>query len=115
MPAPSSTSEPTLEQAMSRLEDVVADIEQEGATLEVMVARYEEGMQLLKVCGRILETAQRRIEMVTRAANGEVTLTDFEANRSPEPEDSRPASAPTKRKSSAPAPAPDASDEIRLF
>jgi exodeoxyribonuclease VII small subunit len=115
MPAPSPHPELTLEQAMSRLEDVVADIEQEGATLEVMVARYEEGMQLLKVCGRILETAQRRIEMVTRAANGEVTLTDFEANSSPEPMESRPAAAPTKRKSPASAPTPDASDEIRLF
>lgn len=100
---------------MSRLEEVVAGIEAEGVTLETMVAHFEEGMSLLKTCTRILDDAQRRVDLVTRAAEGAASLTPFEAGSTGTAEAAAPP-APAKRgRSAAPAASAEDGDEIRLF
>ena len=41
--------------------------------------RYEEGMQLVKVCQERLASAEERIEMITRNSAGRPIVKDFEA------------------------------------
>ena len=70
----------SLESALARLESIVADIETNPPPLETLIERYEEGVRLLKICQDKLTAAERRIEIISRNAQGEVTLQPFEAD-----------------------------------
>lgn len=70
-------SQHSLESALARLESIVADIEATPPPLETLIERYEEGTQLLKICQDKLAAAERRIEIISRNAQGEVTLQPF--------------------------------------
>lgn len=62
---PSSTECPSFEQALAALEKIVHDLEDGRLGLTESLARYEEGVKLLKQCYLQLEQAQRRVELVT--------------------------------------------------
>lgn len=77
------------EQAMSRLEEIVEKMESGDLALEDLIVRYEEGMQLVKVCQDRLASAEERIEMITRNSAGKPVGKEFEpaaaAAAAPEP------------------------------
>lgn len=52
----------TFEQAMKQLEEITQQIEQGQIGLEESIARYEEGMSLIKLCKDILSKAELRIQ-----------------------------------------------------
>jgi exodeoxyribonuclease VII small subunit len=51
----------SFEQALARLEQIAAEIEQGKIGLEDSLARYEEGMALVQRCREILTAAEQRI------------------------------------------------------
>jgi len=59
-------SELTYEQAVERLEAIVARIESGGAGLEESIALYEEGVALGKRCNEVLTRAQQRVDELSR-------------------------------------------------
>jgi exodeoxyribonuclease VII small subunit len=61
----SLTGEQSFEQAIAALEQVVRDLEDGRLGLAESLARYEEGVKLLKNCYAQLEQAERRIELLT--------------------------------------------------
>ncbi|MBM3857134.1 MAG: exodeoxyribonuclease VII small subunit [Verrucomicrobia bacterium] len=72
------SSQHSLESALERLESIVADIEANPPPLETLIERYEEGTRLLKICRDKLTAAERRIEIISRNAQGEATLQPFD-------------------------------------
>lgn len=65
MPAsPSSAPEPSFEEAMERLEEIVSAWRVSVCRWE-MVQSYAEGAQLLKVCRQRIEVARQRVELIT--------------------------------------------------
>ncbi|MCA1963482.1 MAG: exodeoxyribonuclease VII small subunit [Prosthecobacter sp.] len=112
---PDATPQPelTFEEAISRLDEVVAGIETDGIPLEEMVSGYEEGMKLLKTCERLLSGAQRRVEMVTRDLEGRADLAEFQPAAPTSPAEPKPPAAP--RRKANPSPAVEEGGEIRLF
>jgi exodeoxyribonuclease VII small subunit len=58
--------EPSFEKALSRLETIVAEMEGGALSLEDMMARFEEGQRLVKVCGAKLNQVERRIELLVK-------------------------------------------------
>jgi len=60
--SPKSPEGHSLEDALARLEAVVESMESGDIPLDKLVARYEEGMQLLKSCEEKLRSAELRIE-----------------------------------------------------
>lgn len=61
-----STTEPvSFEQALALLEQIVHDLEEGRLGLAESLARYEEGVKLLRQCHGLLQQAERRIELVT--------------------------------------------------
>jgi exodeoxyribonuclease VII small subunit len=112
MSSPSPT-EPSFEQAMDRLEEIVVLMEGDRMPLDEMVTSYEEGMSLLKTCRQRIEVARRRIEVITADAEGRTIVTAFDpATAEPLEEKSRPAPATRKKKPAEPA---EDTDDIRLF
>lgn len=112
---PSSTP-PTFEQAMQRLDDIVGRMESNKMPLEEMVDAYEEGMNLLKICRARVEAARRRVELIQARETGQATLTEFDpATAAEPPAEAQKTPAPAKRK---PAPRQETagdSDDITLF
>jgi len=60
-----SEAEPTFEQSLSELEQIAHDLEEGQLGLNEALARYEQGVKLLRHCHGLLEGAQRRIEILT--------------------------------------------------
>ena len=56
---------PTFEESVAQLEQIVAAIESGQIGLEESLAKYEQGMQLVKRCRSILDRAEKRIEQLT--------------------------------------------------
>lgn len=54
-------NDPPFEEALARLEEVVHDLEGGQIDLEDSLARYEEGIRLLKRCYGQLSAAEKRI------------------------------------------------------
>jgi len=59
-------AQPTFEEALSRLETIVAALEEGQVPLAESLARYEEGIKLLKQCYQSLSAAERKIELLSR-------------------------------------------------
>jgi exodeoxyribonuclease VII small subunit len=62
---PATPAAPTsFEAALARLEAIVHELEEGRTGLADALARYEEGVALLRNCFGILETTERRIELL---------------------------------------------------
>jgi exodeoxyribonuclease VII small subunit len=79
-PSPKAVSESTdsIESSLARLEAIVGEIEETPPPLEILIERYEEGMNLLKTCREKLDAAEKRIEIINRTSRGETILEPFE-------------------------------------
>ena len=60
----------TFEESVAQLEQIVAAIESGQIGLEESLAKYEQGMDLVKKCRSILDRAEKRIEQLTQSADG---------------------------------------------
>src|SRR5690349_23863381 len=67
------------EGAMDRLETIVEQMESGKLPLEDLIVRYEEGMNLVKICQERLTSAEQKIEIITRNSGGKPIVKDFEA------------------------------------
>jgi exodeoxyribonuclease VII small subunit len=71
------------EGAMDRLETIVEQMESGKLPLEDLIVRYEEGMNLVKICQERLASAEQKIEMIARNSAGKAIVKDFEASQEP--------------------------------
>jgi len=112
----------SFEDAMESLDAIVASLEGERLPLEQMVASYERGMKLLRVCRSRIEIARQRVELITAdfEGRGKASLSEFSAPEAAETASVAGEAPKRTRKKSAPAelPTPDAGEDagdIRLF
>ena len=71
-------SELNFETAMDRLEKIVEQMESGKLPLEDLIVRYEEGMNLVKVCQERLTKAEQKIEIIARNNAGKPVVKNFE-------------------------------------
>jgi len=96
-------AELNFEGAMDRLEKIVEQMESGKLPLEDLIVRYEEGMNLVKICQERLANAEQKIEIIARNSAGKPIVKDFE----PTPETTAPAAGVDDSQK--------ANDEIKLF
>ena len=70
----------SFETALTKLESIVEAMESGDVPLAELLAKFEEGNKLLKVCETRLKDAELKIEQLKKAKDG-VTFTKFEAAR----------------------------------
>ena len=58
----------SFEEAYRRLSEMAEFLEDGGVSLSDAVARYEEGMQLVHLCNRLLDEAELRISNINDSA-----------------------------------------------
>jgi exodeoxyribonuclease VII small subunit len=66
------------EEALKKLESIVENMESGDLPLETLLARFEEGTRLVKVCQEKLEEAELKIQKLEKNAAGEPALKPFE-------------------------------------
>ena len=65
---------PPFEEALKKLESVVAAMESDDLPLETLLAKYEEGTKLVKMCQEKLAEAELKIQQLEKDAAGELKL-----------------------------------------
>ena len=79
MPSPAPKKEPaSFEEAVKRLEQIVARMEAGAEDLDAMVKDFEEGRALVDFCGRKLTAIERKVEILARRADGTVGAEPFD-------------------------------------
>jgi exodeoxyribonuclease VII small subunit len=66
------------EEALKKLEGIVGAMESDDLPLETLLARYEEGTKLVKICQEKLSEAELKIQQLEKNAAGEMKLKPFE-------------------------------------
>jgi exodeoxyribonuclease VII small subunit len=59
------TPQPSFEQSLKRLEEIVHQLEEGDVGLNESLERYEEGVRLLRQAYDLLQRAERRIELLS--------------------------------------------------
>jgi exodeoxyribonuclease VII small subunit len=79
-PKPGGASEdegPTFEAAMQRLGEIVEQLESGELPLDDSLRLFEEGVSLSKRAGSLLDQAERKVEALTKAADGSLGAVPF--------------------------------------
>ena len=74
-----SQKNPTFEENMQRLEQIVRAMEKGDVPLEESLKLFQEGTELVFRCGKILDEAQLQVKKIATAADGTPVEEDFSA------------------------------------
>lgn len=66
------------EEALSRLEELVDELEGGDVQLDDMLKKYEEGAELIKFCMTKLEKAEKKIQLLSGSKEDGFTLEPYE-------------------------------------
>ena len=72
-----SQQKPSFENNMQRLEQIVRAMERGDVALEESLKLFQEGTDLVRRCGKLLDDAQLQVKMVMTAPDGTPVLEDF--------------------------------------
>jgi exodeoxyribonuclease VII small subunit len=75
------TSKLSFETALTKLEAIVDSMEQGEVPLAELLAKYEDGTKLLKICESRLKDAELKIEKLKKQKDGGVAFEPFESAR----------------------------------
>ena len=67
----------TFEASMVRLEQIVRIMERGDAPLEESLRLFQEGTELVRNCGKLLEEAQLQVKKIMTAPDGSPTEEEF--------------------------------------
>jgi exodeoxyribonuclease VII small subunit len=65
------------ERAMARLEAIVGELEKGDLPLDESLKIFEEGIRLSKNCLKVLEDAERKVEVLVQDKNGKKRIHAF--------------------------------------
>lgn len=68
----------SFEESMQRLEEIVRAMERGDAPLEESLKLFQEGTELVKTCGKLLDDAQMQIKKIAVASDGSPVEEDFQ-------------------------------------
>ena len=72
-----NTSNLTFDDALQQLEVIVQQLESGKLPLEESMKAFERGVQLGKLCNEKLTNAEKKIELLTRQPDGEVSAQEI--------------------------------------
>jgi len=78
------TDDIKFEDALSKLEGIVEELERGELSLEESLAAFEEGIRLSRICSKQLDEAERKIEILVKGEDGQLQIKDFGSEPSKE-------------------------------
>ena len=70
-------SQPNFEQNIQRLEQIVRAMERGDVPLEESLKLFQEGTDLVRKCGKLLDEAELQVKMIMTAPDGTPVEEDF--------------------------------------
>lgn len=67
----------TFEQSMARLEQIVRAMERGDVALEESLKLFQEGTELVRSCGKLLDEAELQVKKIMTAPDGSPVEEDF--------------------------------------
>ena len=67
----------TFEESIARLEQIVRGLEQGNVPLEESLKLFQEGTDLVRKCGKLLDEAELQVKKVTTDEKGMPVMEDF--------------------------------------
>jgi exodeoxyribonuclease VII small subunit len=89
-------AEMRFEEALKKLEKIVGELEGGSLSLDEALEKYEEGIRLSRMCGKRLELAKKKVEMLVKSEDGSMELEPFDEKTVG---DEKAAQEPRKKKS----------------
>ena len=80
-------AEPKFEKDLEKLENIVESLEEGGLPLDASIKKFEEGIKLAKRCEKALGQAEKKIEVLTKNAQGNVKTESFDSEDEEEEEE----------------------------
>ena len=80
-PVDAADAKLSFETALGKLEGIVESMESGEVPLAELLARFEEGTKLLKVCESRLKDAELKIEQLKKTKDGGVAFEKFDTER----------------------------------
>lgn len=74
-----SQKKPTFEENMQRLEQIVRAMERGEVPLEESLKLFQEGTELVRTCGKLLDEAQLQVKKIAVAEDGSPVEVPFDA------------------------------------
>ena len=71
-------AEKKFEAALTRLEEIVQELEKGDILLDQSLKLFEEGIKLSRICNKRLEEAERKVEILIKDKDGSVKAEPFE-------------------------------------
>ncbi len=68
---------PKFEQALARLETIVTELERGELPLDESLKIFEEGIKLSKTCLKVLDDAERKVEILVQDKDGKKRIQAF--------------------------------------
>ena len=62
------------EEALKKLEKIVDDLEKGDISLDEALKKYQEGIELSRVCSQRLENARKKIDILSKDKKDEIEL-----------------------------------------
>lgn len=62
------------EEALKKLEKIVEDLEKGDLSLDEALKKYQEGIELSRLCSQRLENAKKKIDVLVKTKKGEFEL-----------------------------------------
>ena len=72
------------EEALKKLEKIVEDLERGDLSLDEALKKYQEGVELSRVCAQRLEGAKKKIDILVKNKKGELELKPFDEAKTTE-------------------------------
>ena len=70
---------PKFEDSLAELEKIIAELEGGDLPLDGMIERYEKGVKALEICRKVLDAAEKRIEILVKDKDGALRAEPFES------------------------------------
>lgn len=71
-------AEVKFEDALKKLEKIVEDLEKGDLSLDEALKKYQEGIELSRLCAQRLDNAKKKIDVLTKNKKGEFELKPLE-------------------------------------
>ncbi len=70
--------QPTFEESLAELEAIINELESGDLSLDKMMERYEKGVRALELCRKVLDQAEKKIEILVKGEDGQLRAEPFE-------------------------------------
>jgi len=72
------TDEIKFEEALTRLEEIVEKLEDGDLPLDESLSAFEEGIRLSRICAKLLNEAERKVEILIKGEDGQLIAKPYE-------------------------------------